>query len=831
MGAESSPHSEGVGSNGLLGPTRMSATTGTVHIRLRPIRLGFLVDPHESAAVQEAMGISSFLWGGAFNPIIPAPARIPRAWGLHSAARTSIRKIVRGFVDAFDPDYIVPLGFCTQRQHDVGNRDCLKAVDILPDPDDYSIPKCGVGLFEILKQLHDKEFKFKRRDPLTMDLPIILKRHSLFLTSVFGGLPPPLAAPVLRSVEEHFGGKRLPCTVENYTEFLAPQNLFLRRISSLYIERRPLGRRWGNNCVFVLDPSSTSDIIDYWNLRAGGWNVIPVPSQASSSATTLGFVRCFIEANCHPLPHNPGTYTDTTILKSRSISEGDVASFARALDIPPPKASDQSRYTFQTWQPRIWDEWARERDGIECCGLQAEDARHDVSAERIVVPTLDPEFVEGSSGAGRARYVNEVELDFYGGKEFLAEVIPEGSQRLMRSVGGFGYGGWRFSGHGLAHLVDHPGWTIQLSTPKAEPLFKAWLEERGWKAEISSAGHVAREMARNLGGRWGLSLLANEGIVKLLCEMQKKGMRHQAFWGRIQQIANAERHPADPSRLLQGLMDSGMFRLGIEIQCPVCTQTSWYSLTDLNYDVKCPVCYERFTVPSHSPNDMCWSYRVSGPFALPGAAFGVYTVLLTLRFFSQLRRAATTPIMSFTADKDGRTMEVDLGVLCRDSLFRECRTELILAECKTYNEFAAGDARRMRQLADDFPGAVLVFATLRKSLTNQEKRLIRPIVNRGRRYWKADHPYNPVLILTGVELFADRDPPACWEGAGARYGRFMHRHFGCDQLLELCDCTQQIYLDMTPWREWMRDQIRRRRTMRAAQPDGSAPPTQRDMRQ
>ena len=38
-------------------------------------------------------------------------------------------------------------------------------------------------------------------------------------------------------------------------------------------------------------------------------------------------------------------------------------------------------------------------------------------------------------------------------------------------------------------------------------------------------------------------------------------------------------------------------------------------------------------------------------------------------------------------------------------------------------------------------------------LTKTEKKLLRPFVNRCRRYWKAERPYNPVLILTGNELF------------------------------------------------------------------------------
>jgi hypothetical protein len=85
-------------------------------------------------------------------------------------------------------------------------------------------------------------------------------------------------------------------------------------------------------------------------------------------------------------------------------------------------------------------------------------------------------------------------------------------------------------------------------------------------------------------------------------------------------------------------------------------------------------------------------------------------------------------------------------------------TELLFTECKTYDHFKRIDTARIMTLSKAFPGAVLVFATLRKELSIEEKKLLYRLVNRGRKYWKADRPYNPVLILTGSELFAESRP-------------------------------------------------------------------------
>jgi len=162
-------------------------------------------------------------------------------------------------------------------------------------------------------------------------------------------------------------------------------------------------------------------------------------------------------------------------------------------------------------------------------------------------------------------------------------------------------------------------------------------------------------------------------------------------------------------------------------------------------------------------------------------------------------------MLSFTAKKAATTIEADLGLFFQKSNWRGTRTELVFAECKTLNCFEKKDADRMISLAKEFPGAVLVFATLRKSLTGQEKQILRPVVNRGRRYWKAEHPYNPVLILTGNELFADREPRQVWKELGGAFAAHSHSWGDQRELVSLADATQQIYLDMEPWHKWLED--------------------------
>jgi len=112
----------------------------------------------------------------------------------------------------------------------------------------------------------------------------------------------------------------------------------------------------------------------------------------------------------------------------------------------------------------------------------------------------------------------------------------------------------------------------------------------------------------------------------------------------------------------------------------------------------------------------------------------------------------------------------------------------------------------MRYLAKTFPGAILAFSTLRKSLTKSEIAAITRIAKAGRKHWKADRPINPVLILTGTELFNWAGPPYCWDET-------LRNKFDVHGVLRVCDATQQIYLGLPSWQadwhnKWERKRIR-----------------------
>lgn len=586
----------------------------------------------------------------------------------------------------------------------------INASDILGNFDEDGIPNYGIGLFEVLNYLLHKEFRFLRRKPLDVRVPSISGYGSLFLASVLGSMPPRTQKIFDEQFVPAMDGKHVPCTLLNYSDFLNPEVIFPRRLGTAYLEPVSSGSR-RDDCVFVLDATKAIDIIDYWNLRAVGRHVIPVAIQAMNSAPLRKHVEQFINDNFRPFRYNKTIYNTTTLLKSRSITEAQLQAFGATLQIEPPAAPMWGKFSYQHWYPRIWDEWARSKDGVEPPTVVARTRRMDFSDDaRIDVRTLDPKFAHRYSLNAVARFANEVDLRSYGGKGLSAEVIPEGDQSLSRAIGAYDSEDWRFSRKGPVYLSRHLDWALHITIPQAEQVFIRWLDSQGWKATLSPPGLIAKQLLKQFDGIWGASLLANEGIIALLDDMQEgKPVALDALWARLSQIANQFKFRRTAASLLKQLIEAGVLRLGVEVQCPICTQHSWYSVTESDYKLQCRKCNEHFDLPTYSPKEIKWSYRTIGPFSLPDRAFGVYTVLLTYRFFSHLLDDPTTALMSFEAKKGEHKIEADLGLFLNEALYGRTTTELLFAECKTYDHFKHKDIARMTMLSKAFPGGCAGF--------------------------------------------------------------------------------------------------------------------------
>ena len=789
--------------------------SGTVTIRVRPLRVGFLVDPADRVGLYRAIELNTFLWGGSYNPIIPAYRRTPAKWESHRVRHLPLPSdIVDGYLNGFDSDLVVPVGICANRTFQVGNRDIVKADELIGSLKDSASPQYGIGIIELLNDFTEKELKYKRNDDLQVVFPELPRAYGLFLASVFGVLP----KEAQQIVDKHFlnitGISRVRVTINKFVELLRSPNFFPRRLISWALEEQPVREPQ----LFVCDATSTQDIIDYWNLRAAGFYVVPIPIQAAETESMKIFAREFIERNYGPYRHNPEMFHHTTIQRSRSLTEDTVKSFCQSLNIPMHEPKHQAKFTYRFWYPRLWDAWARENafgEGIAFPFAYEEERRISEGEERLELRSQDPKFDTFHDYSGRPRFANEFSFRFYGSKEPMAEVFPEGSRELSSAIGREGYFNWRFSRFGPVFLAHNPRDLIFLGLPLAEAVMTEWFRERGWKVSLSVPGRIAKQLLKQLGGTYGISKLAHKGVIELLEDLEKEaGMPRQAVLEKLKRVIKSDGLFFDAERFLEGLLSANACKLGTKIQCPVCMRYNWYELNALDYELRCRFCLSDFSPPLKSPKDIQWTYRTHGPFA-SSIAQGAFTVLLTFKLLGGDLHQGVTPLFSYVAEKEGKRLEADLTCLYKSSMWRETGTHVIHAECKSFNRFERQDVERMKELAVAFPGSALVFATLNSELQESEVRLIRNLAVAERKKRLRGKSSSPVILLTGTELFSHRIAKN-WKEKGGIYERLSQRSFELNNLSTLADATQQIYLHLPSWFEWSKAEWNKRRQKQAS---------------
>ena len=114
-----------------------------VDIRLRPIRFGFLVRPDDEEKVSEIFCINTCLWGGRFNPIIPFFDCVPSWWEKHCYHFENPKQIINGYLDFFEPDFLVEAQEGLANDVAFDRRRVLQLTSVLDEPIIGTLPEYG----------------------------------------------------------------------------------------------------------------------------------------------------------------------------------------------------------------------------------------------------------------------------------------------------------------------------------------------------------------------------------------------------------------------------------------------------------------------------------------------------------------------------------------------------------------------------------------------------------------------------------------------------------------------------------------------------------------
>lgn len=791
----------------------------TIVKKLRPIRLAFLVKKDDKKTLREVFRINTCLWGGVYNLIIPFFKKTPKNWGDRRFRPPSASSILKGYLDSFDPDYVVIKDKKELPDTLFDKERLLFFEEVLNIKVDYPI-SFGVDLIDLYRDLYDKEFKFERRHPIKVFYPKPRKEISLLSACCFGEFPTSREMEYVKKSYSHcFNPKDLPIGQANFLDSFINEGASPLRITRAELQVSSRGWR-ADPSMFFMDATSWLDIVDYWNLRAVGRDVLPLPKQYADQYIDL--CNKIIKRNFVPYRHNKDMMHHTSFICSRSSDMKEMEAFPKKLTSP-----GKGAISLQHWYPRMWDEWAKGKDHVELCSVVIKEESEEVILEDdyLRFKDISPEFVAKYRGSGEPRWMNVIQFkDFY--KRFdCPAVLPRNLKDAYRIFGAHSFSKAWISSEGINIPCEHYGMNHFFEIPTNLKVFQAWFNEFGFETDLSGPGRILLKIIDSVGGIHGARMFQDEEIIKLLNQMSHSAVELEIEESGIRPSKSKVRAKTVPVKMwkdlltklnrnsteiaerhLQNLINCKILKGGVYLQCPECAQHTWYALDDLSDKVTCERCLERFDFPIVRPvPEHNWHFRTIGPFSVENYAQGGYCTALSLGFFGRhdLFNEMTWIPSSSIKNKNDVSIEVDFGLFLSQGRIDEIKTPVVIfGECKSYSEFKIEDVNRMRQLANHFPGSVIAFCTLRLSLTEQEKKTIARLAREGRNHFKAEQWINPVLILTSIELFSDFGPPSCWKDKGAPYNAFAGNWHVRDGIQELCDATQQMHLGIESYWTW-----------------------------
>ncbi|WP_120501225.1 hypothetical protein [Roseovarius sp. EL26] len=748
--------------------------------------------------------------------------------------------VAKGYLKFFEPDILIEAreghaaraGISQNRGRAIHDHIILLEDLLRAEPHrDYAELTRGLSMIDVFREKYATERKFELRDRRDA-LLVKPAPKTLASEAMFGCFPN-------RQDSQYFGQGYQDVYHPEFSEFSIDtwRRVYMEdAFTPLELTRFKLetDRNWQHDVkIFVYDPSKSTDVIDLWNARLEPWPIVPVPIiWLDDLADDL--VR-IIRHEYQPLQGNPnGIMHNATIEIARSISEAEARKVHSILPDDLPKGS----VALKLWNNEVWRREAHPKMSVERpLRVTAATKREQLQVSQgdkstVQFNALSPSFASQYGGAFSARWVNAVDFSSYHDCEF-ATVLPFNSTtsdwlriNFLADHVVVGTEGWVFSQN-----YKDTEQTVQLST--AEEAVVQWLNKLGFKAELSEPGRIAKQVLRQLDGTWGIYLLKDVETLEYLNGMaggkrfrkSADGIQEEQFDPKTRSsndwvglMKRREKRCPLPKITTKHFTDRNILSLGLSSTCPTCAAQNWHSLGDVDFHVRCARCLESYPFPQGelATKNRNFGYRLIGPFATPDYARGSYATLLTYNLLNDLRSGCHS--MSFAPGvdldfKDGAPpCEVDfIAWRSRVHFGETLEPDLLIGETKSFGRgdlIQDDDIARLKRVAGQFPGSIIICSVLRDQFTDNEIERLKKLAQWARRPNQSCEPTNPLILLTGNELFFDITLGSTWKGLGEPYSMYDDYDY-TNKLRGLSEATQAIYLGLSHYYADERYQVRR----------------------
>lgn len=687
------------------------ADTLRVDVCYRPLRIGWAVQEGDMAAIRQAMKYSHALWGGRFDPILVVNRddearqlvelfRLDLIWPLGDSQE------VKDFPRKF-PHLIPPFHGDSIFVKDVQWRSFAHVLDIINAISHWH----ATPEWKLFMDQGVRAYQWHQDDPLA---DVFLMQFGAYPSADevgvdYAEMVAQVAAPTTYELAPQ---ARIPADVTAHPGFAA--------IGRFGIERHyALRAGWDTPGFFVGSAADLDDLVCCWNIRACDiplWFVDPtaIDRYAELIPEWERTLHRMVEHHRHESDRRLGLWSRCDIDTATQPFAGMQLIRCRVPD--------------HFWAGGAVSPPVMHFGQVSTLGVIGESN----GVPRVNFALADKPF-NGDSHFSNQHLV--ASISFIGGlyddeqHTFDVPYLPELNEFYARTMH-FHYDRLRVEPERVGLVIDAADHDSFLTAMPVADLMQRIFSMAGFDSTLSNSGRIVRQLLTQLGGLQGARVFKIPGARQLL---KKYGPRDtfSRDMARDTIVGKAPEHPSGtfaahtdlflgprpihtkltPPDVFTFMVDKGLFRMGVDLDCPKCGMSSWVALDVLKQQTTCELCGHGHDA-TRQLIASTWRFRRSGVLGSERNAQGAVPVALTLQqlgttLISSVRRSVYVPSLDLkpTADRNLPSCEVDFAWLMAERHLD--RAAIILAECKDQGPIKVEEFQRdvdnLRRVADAFP--------------------------------------------------------------------------------------------------------------------------------
>ncbi|TFE67174.1 hypothetical protein A7Q09_01575 [Methylacidiphilum sp. Yel] len=718
----------------------------TIHVRqrLRPSRYAFIVGQEDLNGALQAVSLNTILWGGIYNPILPLRPEEERD----------------GLLKAFDPDFLVnltgtdlPPELADQyRWHIVGPEDVVETDDIT------GRRRLGFGfnILPIIQNIHEREVRFVAGPTRAVVVQPERARNwpefVAFVCGSFGWLPA-IDIDFERAFKD--GLRAEEAQLPNLTP--PPGGYLPLDLTGYGLQLLDRPANFSSHIIYIGDHRSFTDLVEFWNIRATGRIVVFVPIVAYQNfehsiraVATEGRYRIYQQIENH-----------ADLQKGPCVSEArfkEACDWVNTLGLGP--------LAMRCWRPRFGlqiEHYLGDIDVAEISAKEGEEISILQDGQMTPVKAVSPPYLEDRAPCQEFSWSVEVRIiGGYTQPEYMFSFPKEPEVEAVAQHAVIGASSRaRLGCRGLVVHQGMPWSTIALSPVRTAEVFQALFRQAGLRAEPSEPGRYAEQIIKKMGSlHYDCRIFKICGVRKILDHLGSRDNKltkgnmndivmkkepdeyDQINWRKELYedltLSYRQNRQLDFGLIFDVLLEKRVIRPGATFECRSCFKKDWYHVSEFAEEYTCRFCFTRQPVKFGSSLE--WQYKADGLFQIPDSAQGSVGVILSLWRFEEFvhRQGRYVISQKLIAEDTGKEYEIDYAYLGFNTSY-----ELVLGEVGRFNDFTNKEVTKIAEIADRFRRKpYIAFSTLKDSYSDEEKRRIRTLVDRGYR----------VIALTREEL-------------------------------------------------------------------------------